>query len=176
MTKVFLRGNRCVFSFTVVFKPTSCSEVIKELNRWSAPFLKSLWTPLTDLVLTSAPAFTTRVAMSSLPCLAAQCSAVCVQRRKQELLRTFLWTIVSSDNHSSIVKSRLSSRPLIGSVRGQRASCAQRGVGRMEGSVRRSDGEMVSCHLTEPNYKTTQHCAHSWGARPPVTGGEDWWC
>lgn len=61
--------------------------------------------------------------------------------------------------------------PLIGSARGQRASCAQRGVGRMEGSVRRSDGEMVSCHLTEPNYKTTQHCAHGWGARPPVTGG-----
>lgn len=31
---------------------------------------------------------------------------------------------------------------------------------------------MVSCHLTEPNYKTTQHCAHSRGARPPVTRGK----
>lgn len=25
------------------------------------------------------------------------------------------------------------------------------------------NGAMVSCHLTKPNYKTTQHCAHSWG-------------
>ena len=40
------------------------------------------------------------------------------------------------------------------------------------GMVRRRDGEMVSCHLTEPNYKTTQHCAHGWGARLPVTGGK----
>lgn len=40
------------------------------------------------------------------------------------------------------------------------------------GMVRRRDGEMVSCHLTEPNYKTTQPCAHSWGARAPVTGGK----
>lgn len=32
---------------------------------------------LTDLQLTSAPAFATRAAMSSLPCLAAQCRAVC---------------------------------------------------------------------------------------------------
>lgn len=31
---------------------------------------------------------------------------------------------------------------------------------------------MVSCHLTEPNYKTTQPCAHGWGARPPVTTGK----
>lgn len=31
---------------------------------------------------------------------------------------------------------------------------------------------MVSCHLTEPNYKTTQPCAHSWGAWPPVTQGK----
>lgn len=31
---------------------------------------------------------------------------------------------------------------------------------------------MVSCHLTEPNYKTTQPCAHSWGAWPPVTRGK----
>lgn len=31
---------------------------------------------------------------------------------------------------------------------------------------------MVSCHRTQPNYKTTQHCAHSWGARPPVTRGK----
>lgn len=38
--------------------------------------------------------------------------------------------------------------------------------------MRRRDGEMVSCHLTKPNYKTTQHCAHSWGARPPVTKGK----
>lgn len=38
--------------------------------------------------------------------------------------------------------------------------------------MRRRDGEMVSCHLTEPNYKTTQACAHSRGARPPVTRGK----
>lgn len=38
--------------------------------------------------------------------------------------------------------------------------------------MRRRNGEMVSCHLTEPNYKTTQPCAHSWGARPPVTRGK----
>lgn len=31
---------------------------------------------------------------------------------------------------------------------------------------------MVSCHLTKPNYKTTQPCAHSWGAQPPVTRGK----
>ena len=36
----------------------------------------------------------------------------------------------------------------------------------------RRDGGMVSCHLTEPNYKTTQRCAHGWGARPPVAGGK----
>lgn len=38
------------------------------------------------------------------------------------------------------------------------------------GMGRRRDGEMVSCHLTEPNYKTTQHCAHGGGA--PVTRGK----
>lgn len=38
--------------------------------------------------------------------------------------------------------------------------------------MRERDGEMVSCHLTQPNYKTTQHCAHSRGAWPPVTRGK----
>lgn len=41
------------------------------------------------------------------------------------------------------------------------------------GMVRRRDGEMVSCHLTEPNYKTTQHCAHSWGGPAACHPGED---
>lgn len=63
---------------------------LKYLTNWSA-LLKSLCnsekikTELTDLVLTSAPALTTRVAMSLLPCLAAQCRAVCVEQRKKEL-------------------------------------------------------------------------------------------
>lgn len=34
---------------------------------------------LTDLMLTSPPALTTSVAISSLPCLAAQCRAVCLE-------------------------------------------------------------------------------------------------
>lgn len=53
-----------------------------------------------------------------------------------------------------------------------RGPAVHRGEWTDGGMVRRRDGEMVSCHLTEPNYKTTQHCAHSWGARPPVTRGK----
>ena len=81
--------------------------------------------PLTDLVLTSAPALTTSAAMSSLPCLAAQCRAVC-GKPGQKLnpvppLGSVLITVASSRAEPGQL--------LIGRGEGRGPSCAQRGVG-----------------------------------------------
>lgn len=55
-----------------------CEMLIRRTER------TNIQSPLTDMMLTSAPALASRVAMSSLPCLAAQCSAVCRERKRPE--------------------------------------------------------------------------------------------
>lgn len=86
---------------------------------------------------------------------------------------TMYCTIVGYGNCCSVIPSCLSwvGQLLIGRVRAE-GPAAHGGEWTDGGMVWRRDGEMVSCHLTDPNYKTTLHCAHSWGARPPVTGGK----
>lgn len=71
-------------------------------------------------MLTSAPAFATSAAMSLLPCLAAQCRAVCVRQ--------------DSQSPSVVPLSGGTCWSIITSCRGQKASCSQR---------QRTDGGMV---------------------------------
>lgn len=101
------------------------------------------WVSLTDLVLTSAPAFTTRAAISSLPCLAAQCRAVCTKQRQRnsktpvQHRRPSLITTLA--NCCSIIIRRLcpvTGHWLVLTGRGLRASCARRGVRGWRGGQR----------------------------------------